>query len=153
MGIFHGVYRLSSIDERLERIEKRLIELIRRLDIIENRLKVLGLYSDEISLAFELINVFSIPVVLAIESASRLLTIFSKSDLDPISRDILKTLSTCEKLGVSEITRRVRIIRGSASRRIIRERLSRLEEKGLVVNTGSINRPLFMLRNCVENRG
>lgn len=121
-----------------------------KIDYLESKLKSLGIYSDELSIALELINAYSLPVVVAVESASRLISIFASEELDPISRDVLKALSTCEKMSISELTRRVRIIRGSASRRIIRNKLVKLVEKGYVDNIGSENRPLFILKKCLE---
>lgn len=51
---------------------------------------------------------------------------------DPISIEIIKILFDAKERNISEITRELKNRRGTASRRIVRERLQILEKKGAV---------------------
>ncbi len=54
---------------------------------------------------------------------------------DPISRDIVRVLFEKGGRNISQIAAALRARRGTASRRIVRERLKLLEEKGVVVSS------------------
>jgi len=56
---------------------------------------------------------------------------------DPISRDIVKVLFERDGQNISQITDKLKDMRGTSSRRIVRERLAELEEKGVVRAKGS----------------
>jgi hypothetical protein len=56
---------------------------------------------------------------------------------DSISRDIVKVLFERDGQNISQITDKLKDMRGTSSRRIVRERLKGLEEKGVVRAKGS----------------
>jgi DNA-binding transcriptional ArsR family regulator len=55
---------------------------------------------------------------------------------DPISIDIMKVLMERREQNISQITEALRVKRGSASRRIVRERIKILIEQGVVDEKG-----------------
>ncbi len=141
---------LTNREDRLERLEKLVETILYKLEQIESMLRSTG--DPELMIAAELVSAFSLPATKSLEAASIVMDIMKKIRLpDPISRAIVEVMSTCEPLTISEITRRVRELRGKASRRIIRERLKRLEEKQIVVQTGE-KRRLYILRKCLEKQ-
>lgn len=140
-----------DIYERVKRLEKMLEELMNRLNNIEEKLRTLGIEQPTLSIASQLVIAFSMPAIQALEASRRAIAAISKlSVIDPINEAIIEVLSNCEALSISEITRRVRVLRGSASRRIIRERLKRLEILDIVVNVGSSDRPKYILNECIQ---
>ena len=140
-----------DIYERVKRLEKMLEELMNRLNDIEEKLRTLGMGQPTLTIASQLVIAFSMPAIQALEASRRAVTAINKlSVIDPINEAIIEVLSNCETLSISEITRRVRVLRGTASRRIIRERLKRLETLDIVVNIGSNDRPKYMLNECVQ---
>ncbi len=140
----------TSREERLERLEKLVETILYKLEQIESMLRSTG--DPELMIAAELVSAFSLPATKSLEAASIVMDIMKKIKLpDPISRAIVEVMSTCEPLTISEITRRVRELRGKASRRIIRERLKRLEEKQIVTQIRE-KRKLYTLRKCLEKQ-
>ena len=143
----------NDLERRLRRVEELLNDVVNRLVAIEELLKSLGLSSEELITAQRLVMVFSLPAVVAIKAAERVMkTIKELRTLDPISRAIIEVLSNCEELSISEVTRRVRLLRGVASRRIVSSRLAKLVREGVVVNVGSESRPKYVLKVCIEER-
>ena len=64
---------------------------------------------------------------------------------DPISREILETVFYYGKLNTSRITEELRKTRGKASRRIVREKLEKLVDMGLVECEEGKNEKLYFV--------
>lgn len=64
---------------------------------------------------------------------------------DSISREIVKILFERDGQNISQIAEKLRDRRGTSSRRIVRERLKMLEEKGVVKGKGSERSKEFWL--------
>lgn len=139
----------ENIEKRLERLEEILEELMNRLKNIEESLRILGISSDLVIIASRLINAFSLPVTLALEASRRVVEVAKTIRGDEISQAIIEVLAECKPLTISEITRRVRVLRGTASRRIIRSRIQTLANRGIVVFT-SEGKPRVTLKVCLE---
>jgi DNA-binding transcriptional ArsR family regulator len=122
-----------SLEERLERIEKMLAEVLARLARLEAMADGLG---GEARVATELVMAFSAPVQEAVRLAR--LTVEALSRLggrdaeDDIARAIVEALAFKGPLTLRGLEREVRRLRGRASRSAIRARLERLEEAGVV---------------------
>ncbi len=140
---------VSDIEERLRRVEELLQDVLRRLEHIENYLRTIGIGGEVARVAQSLFLAFSLPARLAIDAASRVVEALKVlGGADPITRSVIEALSSCEELSVSEITRRVKALRGTASRRIVRERLALLEERGVVIAIGSGVKKRYTLAAC-----
>jgi len=138
-----------NLEERIREIECLLRKIIERLQYLEKMLELSENDRKLIERAMNLIINLSIPVSKALEAAYRI-SLIAKSiqNYDPISRSIIEALSTCEMLSISEIERRVRGLRGSASRRIISARIRTLMSLGIVIRSNNTTRPKYMLKVC-----
>ncbi len=125
--------QLKSEKDTLERLERLLESIIERLNRIEKILYAAGENDAEIvRMASKLILAFSLPAFRAYGISSKILNLMKRRRFDEISRTIIEVLAVKGPQTISELTRNVREVRGSASRRIISERIRKLEEIGVV---------------------
>lgn len=132
--------------EEMKKLRKRFDELQKRLESVERT----------IPLAYELMHLserLNIPLNLYSGQLKQLALLNSLREIAPelekdeISRLIIQSLLSDRNLNISRITSRVKAQRGKASRRIIAERLDRLESLGIVeYMIGMNNEKLYCLR-------
>ena len=82
------------------------------------------------------VNVSKMPLNITSQTLSLPSTIFKKFPelkYDSISKAIISALERKGSLNISQLTEQVRKERGSASRRIVRERVDKLIESGIIV--------------------
>ena len=106
---------VKELNKRINELEKMLSSIIKPLQgaskVTQNYMKIINLLLDKGGLTPDMIL----------------------TDVkDPISKDIVRTLLERPDQNISQLTELVRSKRGTASRRIIRERLKELEEKNIV---------------------
>jgi len=115
------------VEDRLRRIEEMLNKLYDRLERVESL--ILTLYPHPVmEVALELTIAYAEPAERVVRVARKVLE-FEKlfSSRDPIRRAIIEVLALRgDWLSISEVTKEVRRLRGSASRRIVSERIKEL---------------------------
>lgn len=122
-----------SSDGLFERIEKLLLSVLERLDKLESVITS-KVGDPAYTVALEVAMFSVLPAHRAVKVAREVISILSRAQLDdPITRAIVEILLyRGDGVSISELTRRVKEMRGFASRRIVSERLKKLESKGVV---------------------
>ncbi len=123
---------IKELNKRINELEKMLSVLIKPLNNVskttQKYLRITGLLLDHGGLTPDLI----LPEV-----------------KDPISREIVRVLLDRNKQNVSQITELVRNKRGTASRRIIREKINELIEKDIIQKHQKGSRYVYSLTDNV----
>ncbi|MEM2168138.1 MAG: hypothetical protein QXR74_07235 [Candidatus Bathyarchaeia archaeon] len=128
-----------DVDDILKEISRKLDAILDKLSLLEQIALDNPKYTDSVE-ALKLTKIFLNLYGEPLKILARLRAAESYIQSEPIKGDeiaryIIQALAIKGPMNISAIAREVRAMRGRVSRRIIRERLKRLEEKGLVRQT------------------
>lgn len=125
-----------GVSDRLEEVSKKLDTIMKRLDVLETMVLEKPEYAEMASSLRLLrlgLRLYDEPI--KVLSRMKLAERYTREPTvrrDEISRCIVQALALKGPLNISAITREVAAMRGTASRRIIRARLRRLERNSIV---------------------
>ena len=127
---------VKRTEDRVRNLDQKLDQIMNRLDTIEAALAASQQSAELSSVLSDLrtgISLYSEPLkaIKRLYDARRFLKA-TAVEKDEISRIIVQSLAMRGELNVSQLEREVRGARGKASRRIVRERLKKLESDGIV---------------------
>ncbi|MFX1560631.1 MAG: hypothetical protein ACFFBL_08575 [Promethearchaeota archaeon] len=125
-------------DLTLEEVQDRLDEISTRLAKLEELIERVGPGIDEVNQSARVIREGfefydgMVKLMTKFTKAERLESQYGDLKKDDISWRIIKILDTSRPLNISPLTAAVRAERGTASRRIIRERVNALVSRGIL---------------------
>jgi len=125
-----------GVSDRLEEVSKKLDAIMRRIDVLETIVLEKPEYADLASSLRLLrmgIRLYDEPIkVLSRLKLAERYVKQTRISKDEISRCIVQALALKGPMNTSAITREVEVMRGKASRRIVRARLQRLLKEEIV---------------------
>jgi hypothetical protein len=137
----------EAVSDSVE-LSKRLDQILHRLDLLEELILEKPEY-EGLATALRLtrvgIGMYGEPLKIAARLRSAEVYLHQKPIAqDDISRCIVQAVAVKGALNISAITRQVTSMRGKASRRIVRERVKKLQEQGVLLKAnGKV--PLYEL--------
>jgi hypothetical protein len=125
-------------DLTLDEVQSRLEEISKRLQRVETLIERIGPGIEEVSESAAVIREGfefydgMVKLMSKFSKAERLESRYGDLKKDQISWLIIKILDSSQPLNISQITAAIRAERGTASRRIVRERVNSLFQRGIL---------------------
>ncbi len=123
----------------LDEVQDRLNEISKRLQRVEALIERIGPGIEEVSESAQVIREGfefydgMVKLMSKFTKAERLESRYGDLKKDQISWLIIKILDSSQPLNISQITASIRAERGTASRRIVRERVNTLIQRGVLM--------------------
>jgi DNA-binding transcriptional ArsR family regulator len=134
--------KIEELTARIAELESAVREVARPYsELVEQ----LSRFQDTVQKYFRLMDLYQRHGVISIET-------ILPGVKDPIAKDIMRLLLDKPGLNISEITEELRQRRGSASRRIVRDRLAELLGKGMVVERSDRKEKTFEISEAVVRK-
>ena len=134
--------KIEELTARIAELESAVREVARPYSELVDQL---SRFQDTVQKYFRLMDLYQRHGVISIET-------ILPGVKDSISKDIMKLLLDKPGLNISEITEELRQRRGSASRRIVRDRLGELLEKGMLVEQSGKKEKTYEISESVVRK-
>ena len=137
-------------ENSIEELSKKLDEILNRLSLLEDLITEKPEY-EGLTAALRLtrvgVGMYGEPIKIAARLKEAQVFLQQKSIAqDDISRCVIQALAVKGALNISAITRQVSAMRGKASRRIVRQRVQKLHQQGILVKVDG-KTPVYDLTN------